>query len=53
MAKNCLIVVLLLIVFVSCNDQDIQVNIQTNGKIVLIDSTLLTNNFENYNPEYI
>ena len=48
--KNCLIVVLLLIVFVSCNDQDIKVNIQTNGKIVLIDSTLLTNNFENYNP---
>ncbi len=53
MAKNCLIIVLLLIVFVSCNDQDIQVNIQTNGKIVLIDSTLLTNNFENYNSEYI
>lgn len=53
MVKNCLIVVLLLIVFVSCNNQGFQVNIQTNGKIVLIDSTLLTNNFESYNPEYM
>ncbi|MFA9213264.1 MAG: hypothetical protein ACEQSR_05385 [Candidatus Methylacidiphilales bacterium] len=53
MVKNCLIAILLLIVLVACRNEGFQVNIQTNGKIVLIDSTLLTNNFESYNPEYM
>jgi hypothetical protein len=51
--KNCLIVILLLIVFVACNNKGNNLNIQTNGKLVLIDSTLLTNNLESYNPDDI
>jgi hypothetical protein len=51
--KNYLIAIWLLFVLIACNNESLQVNIQTNGKIVLIDSTLLTNNFENYNPEYV
>lgn len=47
--KNCLIAIWLLIVLVSCRNEVIQVNIQTNGKIVIIDSVNISNN---YNDDY-
>lgn len=51
--KNFLFAILLLIVLVACRNDGYNLNIQTNGDIVIIDSILLTNNFESYNPDNI
>lgn len=49
MMKNCSIAIWLMFVLVACRNEGFQVNIQTNGKIVVIDSVNISNN---YNDEY-
>lgn len=54
MVKNCLIAVLLFMVFAACRNDGYNLNIQTNGNIVIIDSVNKSNvyidDYENFLP---
>ncbi|HEX8549624.1 MAG TPA: hypothetical protein VF691_21870 [Cytophagaceae bacterium] len=38
--------------FFSCDNDKLKINIQTNGRLVLVDSSAQTENLEEYDPDY-